>query len=368
MSHETYMLEALALAERGRGWVSPNPMVGALVVRNGEVAGRGWHQKFGGPHAEVFALNEAGERARGATLYCTLEPCNHTGKTPPCVDAVLRAGVAEVVLGARDDHAVAAGGADVLRAHGVTVVFGVLETRCRELNAAFFKRVKTGLPLVSLKWAMTLDGKIATASGDSKWITSPEARAHAHLLRARHDAVLVGVGTLLADDARLNCRVEGGTVRQPRRVILDSQARTPLDGALWREADADAVLVLCAPAADEARVRALRQRGAEVLRCPADGNGVSVIGALEQLAALSVQSVLVEGGSRVLGSFADARMADQVFAYIAPKITGGARDISAIGGAGRPLIADALPLHFTGFEQAGGDVVLSARVGDWSWL
>src|SRR4051812_9970720 len=192
INHEAFLDEALALAARGLGWVSPNPMVGALVVKNGKVIGRGWHKQFGGPHAEIFALQEAGIEARGATLYCTLEPCNHTGKTPPCVQAVLRAGIAEVVLGARDPNPVAAGGADALREAGVKVITDVRVNECRALNAAFFKHTATGLPLVSLKWAMTADGKIATASGDSKWISGEAAREYAHRLRAEHDAVLVG--------------------------------------------------------------------------------------------------------------------------------------------------------------------------------
>jgi diaminohydroxyphosphoribosylaminopyrimidine deaminase / 5-amino-6-(5-phosphoribosylamino)uracil reductase len=368
LNHETYMLEALALAPRGRGWVSPNPMVGALVVKDRVVIGRGWHQKFGGPHAEIFALQEAGERARGATLYCTLEPCNHAGKTPPCVDAVLRAGVAAVVLGAKDPHTVAAGGADVLRAKGVNVVTGILDAQCREINAVFFKRVRTGLPLISLKWAMTLDGKIATASGDSKWITSAEARTHAHQLRAEHDAVLIGVNTLLVDQARLNARVENSQIRQPRRVILDSAARTPLDAALFQEANAGPVVVLCAEMADEVRVKALQQCGAEVLRCKTDLNGIDVVDALRKLVAIGVQSVLVEGGGRVLGSFVDARQADQVFVFVAPKIAGGAQDFGAVAGRGNEKIAQALPLDFQSVERVGVDVVLRAKAGNWHWL
>ena len=227
------MREALELAERGRGHTSPNPVVGALVVKAGRVLGRGWHERFGGPHAEVVALRRAGRRAAGATLYLTFEPCAHLGKTPPCVDAIRAARVDQVVLGAGDPNPLAGGGARVLRAAGVKVVRGVLEAACRLQNAPFFKYVRTGLPLVSVKWAMSADGKIATARGESRWISGEAARAFAHRLRAAHDAVLVGVGTVLADAPLLTARpAAGGNGWQPRRVILDSQARTPLDLSL----------------------------------------------------------------------------------------------------------------------------------------
>jgi diaminohydroxyphosphoribosylaminopyrimidine deaminase / 5-amino-6-(5-phosphoribosylamino)uracil reductase len=197
--HEKYLNEALKLAAKGLGRVAPNPLVGALLVRNGRIVGRGWHQDYGGLHAEANAIKDAGEKARGATLYCTLEPCNHQGKQPPCSQAVIDAGISQVILGALDPNPIAAGGIGTLTASGVAVVTGVHEERCAAINAPFFKRVASGLPYVTLKWAMTLDGKIATHSGDSKWVTSEPAREFSHRLRACHDAILVGVGTVLAD-------------------------------------------------------------------------------------------------------------------------------------------------------------------------
>ncbi len=365
------MDEALALAAKGGAWVSPNPMVGALVVRDGQIVGRGWHQRHGGPHAEVFALREAGEQARGATLYCTLEPCNHTGKTPPCAQAVIAAGIARVVLGARDPNPVAAGGLATLRAAGIDVLTGVRENECKLLNAAFFKVVRTALPLVSLKWAMSADGKIATATRDSKWISSAASRQFAHALRAQHDAVLVGIGTLLADGARLTCRVPGDAqtaMRQPRRVILDSLARTPLDAPIWGEPDGGAVMIVTGPSAPAERLAALRARGAEILSLDSQAPHPPLRAVLEGLARQKIQSVLVEGGSQVLGAFRDSQLADRAYIFIAPKIIGGADALTPVGGNGAARVSEAPALSEISVERIGDDVLLRGRLGNWSWL
>jgi diaminohydroxyphosphoribosylaminopyrimidine deaminase / 5-amino-6-(5-phosphoribosylamino)uracil reductase len=365
--HKSFIDEALELAVRGRGWVSPNPMVGALVVKNGKVIGRGWHKQFGGPHAEVFALNEAGELARGATLYCTLEPCNHTGKTPPCVQAVLKAGIAQVVLGARDPNLVAAGGVEALRAAGVNVVEGVREKECRRLNAAFFKHTATGLPLVTLKWAMTLDGKIATASGDSKWITGEAARERSHRLRAEHDAVLIGIGTLLADDSKLNCRcapADSCAIRQPIRIILDSTGRIPLGAAIWA-AGGGKVMIVCSPETPNERLEALRAKGADIIQFALKNGDLPLDALLTELGRRGIQSVLVEGGSRVLGSFVDSRLADKVCAFVAPRILGGQKSLSAISGRGAEVIAQSLEVKASTTELMGSDVLITGPLSRW---
>ena len=369
--HEQYMREALGLAVRGQGWVSPNPMVGAVIVKRGKIIGRGWHKLFGGPHAEIFALREAGAQSAGATLYCTLEPCNHTGKTPPCVEAILKAGIQTVVLGARDPNSVASGGVKTLESGGVTVITDICELECRRLNAPFFKRVQTGMPFVSLKWAMSADGKIATASGDSKWITGEKAREFGHVLRSRHDAVLIGINTLLADAARLNCRLtqtqtqNGAGCKQPRRVILDSRARTPMDAPLWSVADAGAVIVICNNTVPKRRLAALRARGAELVVLKAKKNRLPLTGVLEALIAQGILSVLVEGGSTILGAFVDERLADAAYAFIAPKIIGGRNAISAVGGEGVANVAAGLSLITPKVELLGEDVLMSGALSKW---
>jgi diaminohydroxyphosphoribosylaminopyrimidine deaminase / 5-amino-6-(5-phosphoribosylamino)uracil reductase len=367
--HEKYLNEALKLAAKGLGRVAPNPLVGALLVRNGRIVGRGWHQDYGGLHAEANAIKDAGEKARGATLYCTLEPCNHQGKQPPCSQAVIDAGISQVILGALDPNPIAAGGIGTLTASGVAVVTGVHEERCAAINAPFFKRVASGLPYVTLKWAMTLDGKIATHSGDSKWVTSEPAREFSHRLRACHDAILVGVGTVLADNPSLNVRlplIETGRFR-PRRVILDSRARTPLTGALWEVPNSSAPTILVTAAAEPSRVQALRNKGAAVLVCAEKDGHIDLHAALKTLSELGVNSVLVDGGSAVLGAFADARLFDAVRVFVAPKIAGSGKSLTAVGGGGVEKMQDALKIGTLRSKAIGDDLLLSAETGaHWS--
>ncbi len=376
-SHEKWMDEALALAAHGAGWVSPNPMVGAVVVKNGIAVGRGWHEKFGGPHAEVHALRQAGSDSRGATLYCTLEPCNHTGKTAPCTHAVIAAGIATVVLGARDPNPVASGGIAALRAAGIDVIEGVRELECQRINAAFLKFTRTHAPLVALKWAMSLDGRIATASGDSKWITGDAARVHAHRLRARHDAVMVGIGTILADDPTLNVRLgsaeETAAIRQPRRVVLDTHARTPARAKLFgAQPDGAVTIVTCAPSDALARERigALRNSGADVIEVERDLNGsVSVESAILEMGKRGVLSVMVEGGARLLGAFVDSKHADRAHVFVAPKIIGGEKSVSAIAGRGAGRVADGLKFIDGSMttRRIGEDVLIEGALSEWGW-
>jgi len=370
--HESFMEEALRLARQGRGWTSPNPVAGAVVVQGGKIVGRGWHREFGGPHAEVLALGEARQSARGAVMYCTLEPCNHTGKTPPCVKALIRAGIAKVVLGAKDPNPVAAGGATALRAAGITVSTGVCEEQCRKQNAPFFKYIATGLPLVTVKWAMSADGKIATARRDSKWITQAEARALVHRLRAQHDAVLVGIGTVLSDAPLLNCRLAdagggGRAAKQPRRVILDTFARTPVDAPLWTAQDAGPVIVACGDGAPRERVAALRAKGADIIQCAAEQDRLPMKEVLAALGKRGVLSVLVEGGGETLGAVVDAGLADMAYVFVAPTVIGGRGGIPAVGGTGVSRMAEAHALRGSSVHTLGQDVLMCGALSSWEY-
>lgn len=353
------MDRALELAERGRGSVEPNPLVGAVVVRDGLVVGEGWHQRYGEAHAEVHALAAAGEAARGAVLYVTLEPCCHHGKTPPCTDAILRAGIGRVVAAMADPFPQVAGqGAARLRAAGVPVEVGLGETEARRLNAPYLKLLTSGRPYVHAKWAMTLDGKIATRGGDSKWISGATSRRQVHSLRGRMDAILVGIGTALADDPSLTARPPGP--RTATRIILDSKGRLPSKSRLAETARETPVLVVTAgltPAEAE-----LKNRGCEVLRLPGIEGWPSVPALLDELGRRRMTNLLVEGGSAVLGSFLDAKAIDEVHVFIAPRLVGGAEAKTAIGGRGVDKIAEALALVDCRVEQVEGDLYLRGRV------
>jgi diaminohydroxyphosphoribosylaminopyrimidine deaminase/5-amino-6-(5-phosphoribosylamino)uracil reductase len=357
-----HMARALSLAERGRGRVEPNPVVGAVVVRGDRVVGEGWHRRFGGPHAEVEALAAAGEAARGATLYVTLEPCNHTGKTPPCVDAVLRAGISRVVAALADPNPVAAGGAARLRAAGVRVEVGLRAAEAARKNAPFLKRVRLGLPFTTLKWAMSLDGKIATRAGDARWISGETSRRTAHEMRDRADAVLVGIGTALADDPELTTRIEGG--RHAIRVVCDARARLPLESRLVRGARAHEgapLVVAVTAAAPEERVAALREAGALVMPAGPGPDAVDLEALLRALAARGdrpVTNLLVEGGAAIHGAFLDGGLADRVAVFVAPKILGGAAAPGPAAGAGRARVLEALRLAALEARSSGEDVLL----------
>jgi diaminohydroxyphosphoribosylaminopyrimidine deaminase/5-amino-6-(5-phosphoribosylamino)uracil reductase len=351
---ERWMARALELAERGRGHVEPNPLVGAVLVRDGRPDGEGWHQRYGGPHAEVHALAAAGEDARGATLYVTLEPCCHHGQTPPCTDAVIRAGIARVVAAMADPFpAVAGKGAGQLRAAGVEVEFGPGAAAARRLNAPYLKLLAASRPYVHAKWAMTLDGKIATRSGDSKWVSNEASRRRVHELRGRMDAILVGVGTVLADDPQLTARPPGP--RTAARVVLDSHGRLPLTSALVRTAR-EVPTVVATAAAPPAQVAELHAAGCEVLTLPATDGRPTVDALLVELGRRRMTNVLVEGGAAVLGSFLDAGAIDEVHVFLAPLLAGGAAALTPIGGRGVEKIAQALTLVECRTDMINGDV------------
>jgi diaminohydroxyphosphoribosylaminopyrimidine deaminase/5-amino-6-(5-phosphoribosylamino)uracil reductase len=360
--HAAFMRRALALASRARGLTSPNPMVGALVVRDGVVVGEGYHRAAGQPHAEVEALAAAGPAARDATLYVTLEPCVHHGRTPPCAPAVVAAGVRRVVVATTDSNPVVAGrGIAALRAAGIEVIERVLDAEAAALNRAFLTAMREGRPHVTLKAAATLDGKIADVHGASRWITGDAARAEAHRLRSAADAIVVGIGTVLADDPALTVRLESPWPREPLRVVLDSTARTPVDARVIAGATPSRALVAVGAAAPAERVRALERTGAVVLRCPGADGRVSITGLLAALAGGEVRGVLVEGGAEVAAAFLEAGVVDRVALFLAPLLLGGAPAPTVIGGAGREL-KRAVVLDTLEVTRVGADLLLEADV------
>lgn len=350
MSDADYMQRALELAERGRGLVEPNPLVGAVVVRDGVVVGEGWHEKFGGPHAEVHALAAAGDRARGGDLFITLEPCCHTGKTPPCTDAIIQAGIRRVVAAMQDPFPrVAGGGFAALRTAGILVESGLMQVSARTLNAPYLTLVNHARPYVHAKWAMTLDGKIATRTGQSKWISGEESRRIVHQLRGRMDAIIIGSGTLRADDPLLTARPPGP--RTPCRVVLTRSGLMPDDGQMLSTAR-DIPVLIAGPAQSPSRER-WTAAGAEWL--VAD----TIEKVLAEFGRRRWTNVLVEGGSAILGAFRDAGLIDEVHAFIAPVLIGG--PASAFTGFGAETIAAGLRLDGVTATPVGMDVYVHAR-------
>jgi diaminohydroxyphosphoribosylaminopyrimidine deaminase/5-amino-6-(5-phosphoribosylamino)uracil reductase len=349
-----WMRRALAEAERGRGWVEPNPLVGAVVVRDGRLVGIGHHQRFGADHAEIVALRDAGGQAAGATLYVTLEPCCHFGKTPPCTDAILAAGIARVVVAMRDVFPDVDGrGLAILQQAGLSIELGCEAESARTQNSAYLKRLITGRPLITAKWAMTLDGKCATASGDSRWISSERSRGLVHELRGTMDAVLVGRGTIEADDPLLTVRPPGP--RSPMRIVLDSEARIATSSRLVQTARQSPVLVAVTDRASLARREQLIQLGCEIVAYPGLGP-VPIPALLDELGRRGMTNVLVEGGGRVLGAFLDAGEVDTVEVYIAPLLEGGDHLRTAARGQGRTFMRDALRLRQVHVSQVGEDL------------
>lgn len=355
-----YMMLALELAGKGMGKTAPNPAVGCVIVRNGEVVGRGWHRAAGAPHAEAEALAEAGEKAAGASAYVTLEPCNHHGRTPPCAEALAKAGVSEVVYALADPNRQAAGGAAFLQKSGVNVRAGVCEEEARALNRFWLHAVKHSRPYVIAKFAMSLDGKIATRAGDSKWITGAEARARAHSLRAEVDAIAVGAGAVIADDPALTARDNLEVLNRPLRIILDSTGRTPPAAHAFDRAGRGALLATTgrAPAS---RLEAYRELGVDVLILDTDDKGrPDVADLVSILGERGVCGLMVEGGAQVLGAFFDAGLVDEVWTFIAPAIVGGGK--SAVSGLGAPRIAEAVRLKDVECEQLGDDFLIRGLV------
>lgn len=358
-----YMRRAMELAERGVGFTNPNPMVGAVIVKGGKVIGEGWHERCGEWHAERNAFKNCTVPAEGATMYVTLEPCCHYGKTPPCTEAIIEHGIARVVVGMEDPNPLVAGkGIALLREAGIEVVCGVEEEALREQNRVFLKYISTKLPWVAMKTAMTLDGKIATRTGDSKWITGAEARAYVHELRHRFMAIVVGIGTAVADDPLLNCRIEGRGVRQPIRVVVDSNARLSLASQLVKTAGEYRTIVAHTRFAPEESVKALREAGVEMLLCKEKEGLVDVRNLLELLGQSGIDSILLEGGGSLNYTFLAEGLADELYAFIAPKIVGGMNAKTPVEGAGMEKMADAINLELENVLNIGHDVLLKLKV------
>jgi diaminohydroxyphosphoribosylaminopyrimidine deaminase/5-amino-6-(5-phosphoribosylamino)uracil reductase len=364
LDYGALMRRAIALAELGRYGASPNPFVGAvLLARDGTVVGEGAHRRFGGPHAEVEALRAAGERARGGTVVVTLEPCSIHGKTPPCVDALVAAGVATVVAGTRDPNpAVDGAGLAALRARGLVVVEGVEEAACRDLIRRFGHWQRTGFPFVTLKLAMTADGKLAARAGRAQRITGDAARRAGYALREEHDAVLVGVGTVLADDPRLTRRLGLNPEPRVRRAVLDTRLRTPADAALLAE-DPGSVVVFCGAGATPSRRARLERAGAAVVEVEVDGTGrCDPAAALRWLSGHGVGAVLVEGGGEIHYSFLAAGLAQELVEFVAPVVLGGRSAVPAVGGLGFPSPEAGVRCRFRLVERVGEDVMITAEV------
>ena len=360
MEDRDYMALALSLAERGVGWASPNPMVGAVIVKDGRIIGQGWHEKCGQPHAERNALSACTELPQGATMYVTLEPCCHYGRQPPCTQAILESGIRRVVVGSGDPNPLVAGkGIALLRQAGVEVTEHVLETECEKLNEVFFHYIRTKRPYVVMKYAMTLDGKIAAHTGDSKWVTGEEARNHVQQLRHRYTGIMVGVGTVQADDPLLTCRIPGG--RSPVRILCDTCLRTPLTAQVVTTArQFPTLLATCCTDGD--RRAAYEAAGCQVLVLPERDGHVDLNALMEELGRREIDSILLEGGGTLNWAALEQGIVQKVLAYIAPKLAGGKAAKTPVEGTGIDRMARAIRLEHSSITQIGEDFLIESEV------
>lgn len=369
MPEEKYMRRAIELAKKGSGHVNPNPLVGAVIVRDGEIIGEGYHECYGQLHAERNAIANAKKRGNsleGSTIYVTLEPCCHYGKTPPCTEAIIEEKIARVVVGSDDPNPLVSGkGFQMLREKGIEVIPHFLKEECDAMNHVFFHYIRTGTPYVAMKYAMTMDGKIACYTGDSKWVTGEESRAHVQMLRNHYKGIMAGIGTVLADDPMLNCRIEGG--RDPIRIIADSHLRIPMDSQLVRTAGQQPLIVACLPDADEEKAAQLQEKGVEVLRIPGVTTAditeeqkevISLPVLMKELGARKIDGILLEGGGQLNESALQAGIVDRIYCYIAPKIFGGAQAKTPVEGQGLTRAADAWKFNRIGMQEFGQDILL----------
>ena len=369
MPEEKYMRRAIELAKKGSGHVNPNPLVGAVIVRDGEIIGEGYHECYGQLHAERNAIANAKKRGNsleGSTIYVTLEPCCHYGETPPCTEAIIEEKIARVVVGSDDPNPLVSGkGFQMLREKGIEVIPHFLKEECDAMNHVFFHYIRTGTPYVAMKYAMTMDGKIACYTGDSKWVTGEESRAHVQTLRNHYKGIMAGIGTVLADDPMLNCRIEGG--RDPIRIIADSHLRIPIDSQLVRTAGQQPLIVACLPDADEEKAAQLQEKGVEVLRIPGVTTAditeeqkevISLPVLMKELGARKIDGILLEGGGQLNESALQAGIVDRIYCYIAPKIFGGAQAKTPVEGQGLTRAADAWQFNRIGMQEFGQDILL----------
>ena len=359
MTGQDYMKRALELAKKGAGHTSPNPMVGCVVVKDGRIVTEGYHERYGEFHAERNALTRCEEDLTGAEMYVTLEPCCHQGNTPPCTDIIIERSIGKVYVGSMDPNPKVAGkGVKILQEHGIEVETGVLEKECLALNEIFFYYITTGMPYVAMKYAMTLDGKIASCTGDSKWVTGETARHHVHELRKQYSAILAGIGTVLADDPMLNCRIEEGV--DPVRVVCDSSLRIPLSSQLVKTAGDIPVIVAYAKENPE-KEKALLQAGVELISAGRDGR-VDLAVLMRKLGKRKIDSVLVEGGGAIHGSLLKSGLVQKIYCYLAPKLIGGREAGSPVEGDGFSRMKDALPVKEMEILPLGEDICISGRV------
>ena len=358
-SKEHYMLRALELAQSAAGRTSPNPLVGAVIVRNGKVVGEGHHKKAGLPHAEIEALAKAGKQARGARMYVNLEPCCHFGRTPPCTDAIIESGIKEVVVGMRDPNKLVGGkGIRILRKAGIKVEVGVLQAECALMNEVFVKYVRTGLPFVVWKTAISLDGKIATASGKSRWITGPKARQCVHALRDTVDAILVGAGTVVKDDPLLTTRLKNKKGKNPARVILDNKCRVSLDARVFWNSETQKVIYVTGGNVPADREKQLRIMGVDLWVVEENEDGLDLTQVMRKLGDQGLTSVLIEGGGEVNASALKSRIVDKVMFFVAPIIIGGRNTPGAVAGKGIENLDEALKVKKLTVRQIGPDFLL----------
>ncbi len=356
---ERFMWMALDLARQGRGRTSPNPMAGAVVVQGSEVIGTGYHQAAGTAHAEVIALKKAGNKARDATMYVNLEPCAHYGRTGPCTDAIINAGISRVVAGMQDPNPIVAGrGIKQLADAGIKVKVGVLEQKARQLNEIFIKYITTGLPFVGVKVAMSLDGKIGTATGESHWITGNKSRQFVHRLRDQSDTVMVGIQTVLRDDPRLTTRLESGEGKDSVRVIVDSTARLPINARIVATASQVRTILAVTEHASEEKCKALQDKGIEIIKLPGKKKRVDVTELMKKLAELELTAVLVEGGGTLNYSLLEESLVDKIFAFIAPLIIGGQDSPTPFSGDGVSNLKKAWPVENIELKQFDQDLLL----------
>ncbi|MDF2612323.1 MAG: riboflavin biosynthesis protein RibD [Clostridia bacterium] len=358
-----YMKRALELAQKGVGHVNPNPLVGAVIVKNEKIIGEGYHQVYGGPHAEINAFRNAREDVRGATMYVTLEPCSHYGKTPPCALAILDRGIKKVVIAQEDPNPEVEGrGIKLLKEHGIEVVTGVLEEESKKLNEIFLKYITTNLPFCILKTAMTLDGKIATRAGDSKWITNEVSRSYVHSLRNRVSGIMVGANTILQDDPFLNTRLKEGDTKDPVRIIVDTSAKIFLEANVLNMESNAHTIIAATEIAKKEKLKALESKGAEIIITPLTDNGVDLKYLMKELGKRKIDSVLLEGGSELNYSALEANIVDKVNAFIAPKIIGGREAKTSVGGLGRTLMKDAIILNDIKVQSFGEDIMIEGYI------
>ncbi len=353
------MWSALDLARQGRGKTSPNPMVGAVLVRDGEVVGTGFHEKAGGPHAEILALKEAGEKARGATLYANLEPCSHQGRTPPCVDAIIQAGIKRVVVAMADPNPLVSGaGIHRLREAGIKVRMGVLEEKARRLNEVFLKYITTKTPFLAVKMAMTLDGKIATKNGKSRWITGPKARQFVHRLRSSVDGIVVGINTLLKDDPLLNVRLGGENNKNPARIIVDSTGALPLESRVVKSATDIKTILVTTELAPDNKLKSLKSTGVETIVLPAKDGHVDLQAMMRVLGEREISFLVAEGGGILNYSFLSENLIDKIYFFIAPLLIGGKDAPTPLEGEGVAELVDAWKVENIEMKQLDQDLLI----------